>query len=683
MTLLESLLNAIIRLEGDALVMHVGEKPYVVTTSAAMGPYRGPLAWGQVELSTKILTADAVFAILNQILPTEKRQELDNLGAVDHDIAAPDGSGQQFIVVAARGGDDVWLELRKKPDPAAAAASEEVPAPSVAEAPVPTSVEAPVPSVAEAPVPSAEATAAASIAPISEDTEGPPPFEIVHEVQQAAPSDADVNALLAASASALESARVRELSDIALDAHAHEEVHDETVSEPVAMSVAEPDHAASIDATFVVVSDPAATESVITDAAPTVVADTTPMDDEPLEDEPERERAVVVPLARQAIRSETTVSSASPRVEGFSVAELLRVAAARGASTVYVVAQSQPMIRADGEIIVLDIGLGAPLADSDVNRLVLDLAPPAARDAWQRGASAEWMCDVEDVGRVRWRCLTFREHRGPGLIFRMIPPRAISADQLGLTPEVQALCSQSEGLVLVAGTARQRQVDLDECVHRSDQPDAQRSCRHDRVADQLRPREPAARSSASARCGATATRWWRPFARATRGSRRPADRGSAIGRIAAVALEAADSGRLVSVRYRRLQRWRDRWLVELFAPDRRDQAQSSARRHIARRRRSGAPAARARRTPGGPRSPAQHSARGCADRGRQGGPAAARDGERPSARDDSAQRCRWPPLCATARFTVTEAYLKAFDKEGLLTALKREGVDTSFAERLA
>ena len=98
MTLLESLLNAIIRLEGDALVMHVGEKPYVVTTSAAMGPYRGPLAWGQVELSTKILTADAVFAILNKSCRLEKRQELDNLGAVDHDIAAPDGGAQQFIV---------------------------------------------------------------------------------------------------------------------------------------------------------------------------------------------------------------------------------------------------------------------------------------------------------------------------------------------------------------------------------------------------------------------------------------------------------------------------------------------------------------------------------------------------------------------------------------------------------
>ena len=32
---------------------------------------------------------------------------------------------------------------------------------------------------------------------------------------------------------------------------------------------------------------------------------------------------------------------------------------------------------------------------------------------------------------------------------------------------------------------------------------------------------------------------------------------------------------------------------------------------------------------------------------------------------------------------VTEAYRKAFDKESLLAALRREGVDTSFAEKLA
>ena len=49
------------------------------------------------------------------------------------------------------------------------------------------------------------------------------------------------------------------------------------------------------------------------------------------------------------------------------------------------------------------------------------------------------------------RCLTFRDHRGPGIIFRMVPARAIAADQLGLSAEVQALCSEADGMVLVTG----------------------------------------------------------------------------------------------------------------------------------------------------------------------------------------------------------------------------------------
>jgi twitching motility protein PilT len=127
------------------------------------------------------------------------------------------------------------------------------------------------------------------------------------------------------------------------------------------------------------------------------------------------------------------------------VDRILRLAAARGASTVYVVAQSQPMIRVDGEISALD---GEPaLGASEVERLVMELAPAPARDAAQHGG--EWMADVPGVGRVR--CVTFRDHRGPGVIFRMIPPQAISADQLGLPSAVQALCAQPDGLVLVAG----------------------------------------------------------------------------------------------------------------------------------------------------------------------------------------------------------------------------------------
>ena len=86
MKLLDSLLDAIVRLEGDALVMHVGEKPYVVTASSSMNAYRGPLAWGQVELSSRVLTFDAVSSMLVQILPVHQQQALTEFGAIEHEI---------------------------------------------------------------------------------------------------------------------------------------------------------------------------------------------------------------------------------------------------------------------------------------------------------------------------------------------------------------------------------------------------------------------------------------------------------------------------------------------------------------------------------------------------------------------------------------------------------------------
>ena len=116
MKLLDSLLDAIVRLEGDALVMHVGEKPYVVTASSSMNAYRGPLAWGQVELSSRVLTFDAVSSMLVQILPDDQQQALTEFGAIEHEIPSPTGVADRFSVVAARGGEDVWLEVPASAD---------------------------------------------------------------------------------------------------------------------------------------------------------------------------------------------------------------------------------------------------------------------------------------------------------------------------------------------------------------------------------------------------------------------------------------------------------------------------------------------------------------------------------------------------------------------------------------
>jgi twitching motility protein PilT len=155
--------------------------------------------------------------------------------------------------------------------------------------------------------------------------------------------------------------------------------------------------------------------------------------------------AVVLPISRSPIRSDTP-PQIPVGVSGLD--RLLRMAAARGASTLYLSSDARPSVRVDGEIQMLE---GEPShGPNDVESLLLTLMPDRNHEALRSGVATEWISDVDGVGRVR--CLSFRDHRGPGGVFRMMPVRAVSSEQLGLPAEVQALALESGGLVLVAGS---------------------------------------------------------------------------------------------------------------------------------------------------------------------------------------------------------------------------------------
>ena len=103
MSLVPSLLQAIVRVDGEALVLHAGDKPYIVSPT------------GQVDLASRGLTLEAVNGIVSQLLPIELQNALDEFGAVQHELAPmPEFPGEHFTVVAARGGDDVWAEIRRR-----------------------------------------------------------------------------------------------------------------------------------------------------------------------------------------------------------------------------------------------------------------------------------------------------------------------------------------------------------------------------------------------------------------------------------------------------------------------------------------------------------------------------------------------------------------------------------------
>ena len=442
MALVDSLLAAIVRADGDALVLHAGERPYVVAPT------------GQSELSTRYLTLDAMVGMLNELLPADARRSLEEDGAVQHGLAAPSSNGDSFRVVAARGGEDVWIEIRRHrkvaepvPPPVEVAPPAVESAPSHVEPPPPPHVEPP-PAHVEPPPPVMAAE------PKPEPPPPPPaPEPAVEEPQEVPVSPAQQEwtpdvAAVADDASVMEHVIPTEEFDYE-HIHWHQDV---AVDEPV------PAHASyeeeRVEMHHFVMPDMSSEETHVAPepaAAPEPTHEPimgqrseTPVD---LPAQPvEPPSAVVLSMARPHARNEQTVRLTKP-LHSDGIERLLRIAAARGASTLYLTSQGQPSIRVDGEIGVIEGE--AVLSEPDVESLILDIIPERNRETLHNDAGTEWICDVPDVGRVR--CVTFRDHRGAGGIFRMLPARAISAEQLGLSREIQGLCGEAEGLALITG----------------------------------------------------------------------------------------------------------------------------------------------------------------------------------------------------------------------------------------
>ncbi len=519
MSLVPSLLQAIVHVDGEALVMHAGDKPYVVSPT------------GQVDLATRGLALDAVNGIVNQLLPPELQQALDEFGAVQHELAAlPEFPGEHFTIVAARGGDDVWVEIRRRRIPDEDRVPEELfnSTDAASSSPYPVYASAGSPALARPvePLPDSLELGDIGVERV-EGSEAPSEYrtadleyresvevEVAFDVPDlplaaAEPTPPPVSPLVRESQAAIE----RKIEEAVVPAApapvvvAAPELAAPSVPAPppvVAMPSPAPPvtpEPPALISTPALVAPPAAVvppapapvepapqptfAEVVAAPAPPEPAPTfaaivppapTPLELEPLLEPtpaavappapvpterpapaaarapvdvvppPAPQPAVVLPLARNPIRAEQPWPPVGDaRTSGLD--RLLRLSAARGASTLYLSSDSRPGVRVDGELQILE---GEPvLTARDVESLLLTLMPERNHEALRTGAATEWILDIEDVGRVR--CMSFRDHRGPGGVFRLMPTRSVSVDQLGLPRAVQGLAIEPEGLVLVAG----------------------------------------------------------------------------------------------------------------------------------------------------------------------------------------------------------------------------------------
>ncbi len=124
----------------------------------------------------------------------------------------------------------------------------------------------------------------------------------------------------------------------------------------------------------------------------------------------------------------------------------LRLVVEQHASDLHFHAGTAPLIRHDGDLLPLNF---RTLSDADTRRFLLEILTPEQRVLLERDQEIDLIYDLPDVGRFRVNL--FQQVRGMGAVFRVIPNRLPTLDELKMPPVVKTLCQLQNGLVLVTG----------------------------------------------------------------------------------------------------------------------------------------------------------------------------------------------------------------------------------------
>jgi twitching motility protein PilT len=118
------------------------------------------------------------------------------------------------------------------------------------------------------------------------------------------------------------------------------------------------------------------------------------------------------------------------------------------ASDLHLSATMPPMVRKDGEMRRLHDAAG-PLSSDIIMQLLTEIMPSINRAEFEARHDTDFAYEI--AGLARFRANVFKDRHGAGAVFRVIPAEILTAEQLGLSPHVLALCQLKKGLVLVTG----------------------------------------------------------------------------------------------------------------------------------------------------------------------------------------------------------------------------------------
>ena len=131
-----------------------------------------------------------------------------------------------------------------------------------------------------------------------------------------------------------------------------------------------------------------------------------------------------------------------------SIDRLLHAMSAGGASDLHLCVGSPPIIRKDGHMQPLEPGAPA-LGVDDVEAFLAPIMPERNRQEYTQRHDTDFAYEIPEL--ARFRANAFFDRKGPGAVFRVIPSKILTAEQLGLSQPLLQLCHLHKGLILVTG----------------------------------------------------------------------------------------------------------------------------------------------------------------------------------------------------------------------------------------
>jgi twitching motility protein PilT len=128
------------------------------------------------------------------------------------------------------------------------------------------------------------------------------------------------------------------------------------------------------------------------------------------------------------------------------ITALLTFASQAGASDVHLSSGEPPMIRLHSEMKRLD---HPALSREKVHDMIYDIMNDGQRKSFEERLELDFSFDMGAIGRFRVN--VFMQQRGEGVVFRTIPSKILSIEQLGLPPILKRMTDKEKGLILVTG----------------------------------------------------------------------------------------------------------------------------------------------------------------------------------------------------------------------------------------